>query len=108
MQDAFVQCPSCGARLIAREKAVPVEDGEASALPVELCSMRRTPGGALCVADVFDFESVSVTHAGAASPAADAMRFLACADCHYGPIGYALLERRPPLILLCRDRVQLA
>ena len=96
---AYLQCQKdgCKSRLIGGDKL--------GVLPSTLAitsSLRVTDGWT--VGDIFDFDNVAFSKPTSAG-GTDGLRFLCCAECETGPVGYAILDGPAPVIIVDRQRV---
>nr|AQS22668.1 guanine nucleotide exchange factor mss4 [Pseudodiaptomus poplesia] len=93
-----VICVRCGSKILPPSTGVYVDDVEC-----ELVSMRKEDAGLVekvtqfyKVDDMFQFDNVGFTHTK------DNIKYLSCADCDLGPLGYHELSTKISYLALQR------
>jgi hypothetical protein len=88
----------CTSKLINYDKLLPLPERESpsssSIIPIH---------EGWSVKDVFDFDNVAFSQPLADHP--DGLRYLCCAECDAGPIGYAILDSTTTMIAIDKSRV---
>ena len=90
----YLSCANngCNSKLISYDKLLPLP--ERDILPIEL----NIPiHNGWSVRDVFDFDNVAFSQPVADSQ--NSLRYLCCAECDAGPIGYAILNPTTTIII---------
>jgi hypothetical protein len=97
--DNFV-CVVCDCLILKKDVAAHVENEEKFELPIFLNSL-NIPQGFWIVKDPFDFENIAF------SKIVNNVKYLSCADCNSGPLGfYAEGKENNNKIYLADDRIK--
>lgn len=96
-----IRCPECGSLIVSPSIALYVPS---KPYPLPLCRQKKD-GIAVekeridswwCIEKMLDFDNIGFTHA------CEGVKYLVCADCEMGPVGYLSLESQAHYIAVSR------